>query len=185
MIRLSNKYNKLVRCDSNIENAVNVPKAETSYNVIFDEKSVIEVVYCYDKLFDIKTEIKNSESTPGGTISGEGEDSYDTVIRGQDSNKQIEIIPARGYEIKEITIIRGTEESKVDLSAIIMENGNAQLNLKDIRNDVKVIAEFKKKNYQLFIIYKDIDTNEILEQECIDTYIDKTYTANEKSFDNK
>ena len=64
----------------------------------------------YNITTDIKTHTEEDEygniiEVKGGTISGEDEEPYEVVNYGEDSTKEIIIVPSKGYEIKEITII--------------------------------------------------------------------------------
>ena len=65
------------------------------------EESVTEVTYYYKiKEYEITTEVDGV----GGTITGEGETPYETVIHGNNSVNYIKITADEGYQIKSITI---------------------------------------------------------------------------------
>ena len=70
------------------------------------EESVTEVIYYYKiKEYKITTEVEGV----GGTISGEGQTPYETVLHEEDSVKDIIITPNEGYQIESI-IINGEEQ---------------------------------------------------------------------------
>ena len=65
------------------------------------EDSVTEVTYYYkSKKYNITTEVDGI----GGTITGEGQTPYETVIHGNNSANYIKITADEGYQIKSITI---------------------------------------------------------------------------------
>ena len=78
------------------------------------EAPEIEVTYYYRiKKFNLTTSVKPFEEVDslgqtqfvkGGTISGEELDTYEIVEYGEDSEKEIKVVPDYGFEIKSITI---------------------------------------------------------------------------------
>lgn len=65
------------------------------------EENVTEVIYYYKiKEHEITTEVDGI----GGSISGEGQTPYETVLHGEDSIKDIVMTPNDGYQIVSITI---------------------------------------------------------------------------------
>ena len=74
----------------------------------------IEVIYYYSKRkFNIETSVEAHEEidilgqvsfVKGGTITGENDEIYEKVRDGEDSVKEIKIIPDQGYEIRSIKV---------------------------------------------------------------------------------
>ena len=139
-------------------------------------KSIVDVVI--DK-FDETTKEENSSTggtveepdkipegkilVKGGTIAGEDEQPYETVLREKENKKQIEIIPNEGYRIKSLTIIDLGKEYKLSIENMINENGNIILPsayFTNMQSDKHIVVEFELIPAKVIVNYLDIDTKE-------------------------
>lgn len=139
-------------------------------------KSIVDVVI--DK-FDETTKEENSSTggtveepdkipegkilVKGGTIAGEDEQPYETVLREKENKKQIEIIPNEGYRIKSLTIIDLGKEYKLSIENMINENGNIILPsayFTNMQSDKHIVVEFEPIPAKVIVNYLDIDTKE-------------------------
>ena len=95
---------------------------------------VIEVTYYYSAgNFVITTEVDGT----GGSISGEGEDPYETVKAGENSTKEIIAIPDTGYYVASITV------NDVPVTIIPEEDGTVILpQFVNMSEDKEVVATF-------------------------------------------
>ena len=116
----------------------------------------------YRTQFKIETEvIEHTETTKdgetitvtGGAICEEPNKLYETesVLKGDDSEKTIFIVPDSEYEISSITITDKTGKVSLDLDEVIGENGIAVLNkengfFNDLDSDKKIEVEFRKQS---------------------------------------
>ena len=102
-------------------NPVEYPELDEKYELVQEkyplnangtlEEQVTEVTYYYKvKEYEITTEVDGV----GGTISGQNEDPYETVLHEEDSVKDIVIIPDERYEIESITINGEEQELPFD-----------------------------------------------------------------------
>ena len=90
--------------------------------VVGDEEKDItdneEITYYYKiKEYEITTrvEISDGRLEKGGTISGEGEEPYETVEHGEPSKQEIVIVPDSGYKVKQIKLVSiDDEENKTE-----------------------------------------------------------------------
>ena len=118
----------------------------------------VTVTYYYKaKEVNITTEVKTHKETneygeevdvKGGSISGENEDPYETVIYGEDSQKDIIATPDENYQVKEILVngepVEFTPES----------DGTVKLNkFTDMTEDKNVVVEFEKIPAQVIVHY--------------------------------
>ena len=118
----------------------------------------VTVTYYYKaKEVNITTEVKTHKETnemgeevdvKGGSISGENENPYETVIYGEDSQKDIIATPDENYQVKEILVngepIEFTPET----------DGTVKLNkFIDMIEDKNVVVEFEKIPAQVIVHY--------------------------------
>ncbi len=99
-------------------------------------------IYNYKKQYNITTELKNE----GGTISGSEEDIYEKVYYNEDSTKDIIVTSNDGYRIKEIILQKTDDEGKTTSETVEIENDTRTytLNLKNVKQHIKVIVEFER-----------------------------------------
>ena len=111
-------------------------KSENLPLIITDdtETNIIKIYY-KKNAYDITTDIEGK----GGSISGQGEQPYESVYAKTDSNKDIIITPDKGYVVKDITI----NGEKVQYSE--NEDGTVKLaKFKTVMEDKHVVATFRK-----------------------------------------
>ena len=151
-------------------------------------KNVINVYY--RSAYEITTSVKphtehysdgTTSTVKGGTISGENapEGYYETVLKGDDSTKDIVIKPDDGYEITRVTITESVipEGSTVeqivtrelDIDSFKDASGKITLNTENgyfdtVTSDKHVEVEFKKKT-KVIVKYLEKDTLEVLADE--------------------
>ena len=131
-----NTYKDKVKQKYHFDKSENLPLKITDN----PETNLIKIYY-KKNAYNITTEIKGK----GGSISGQGEQPYESVFSKQDSTKDIIVVPDKGYTIKNITV----NGEKVEYST--NEDGTANLTkFTTVMEDKNVIAEFRK----LFTIVK-------------------------------
>lgn len=99
----------------------------------------------------------------GGIITGEDEQPYETVLRGKENKKQIEIIPNEGYRIKSLTIIDLGKEYKLSIEDMITEKETIILPsayFTNMQSDKHIVVEFEPVPAKVIVNYLDIDTKE-------------------------
>ena len=119
--------------------------------------------------FNINTKVEGV----GGNISGEGEDVYERVDKGQDSKKDIIVTPNAGYRVDTITVngekITFTEESN---HTVIL---NKFINMQE---DKEVIVTFKDVRTSVLVHhYKENTTEKLSEDVLINGEIGDSYTT--------
>ncbi len=119
--------------------------------------------------FNINTKVEGT----GGNISGEGEDIYESVDKGQDSKKDIVATPDKGFRVDTITVngepIQFTEEE--DHSVILDKFINMQ-------EDKEVIVTFKDVRTSVLVHhYKENTTEKLSEDVLINGEIGDNYTT--------
>ena len=119
--------------------------------------------------FNINTKVEGV----GGNISGEGEDVYESVDKGQDSKKDIIVTPNAGYRVDTITVngekITFTEEAN---HTVIL---NKFINMQE---DKEVIVTFKDVRTSVLVHhYKEGTSEKLSEDVTIDGEIGDSYTT--------
>ncbi len=119
--------------------------------------------------FNINTKVEGT----GGNISGEGEDIYESVDKGQDSKKDIIATPDKGFRVDTITVngepIQFTEE---DNHSVIL---NKFINMQE---DKEVIVTFKDVRTSVLVHhYKENTTEKLSEDVLINGEIGDNYTT--------
>ncbi len=127
----------------------------------------------------------------GGSISGEDEAEYESVLSRHDSTKAIEIKPDEEYEIAKVVIKDGKDAqdgTELDVDSLKDSNGNITLDASkgyftEMRSDKHVEVEFKKKS-KVIVKYlsateTDTEGNPIVlaEEETIEGYESKEFTT--------
>ena len=92
--------------------------------------------------FNIITEVENIDGIKGGTISGEGELSYEAVRYGESNQKEITMIPDNGYAIAKITINGKNIQFEEDEEGTYKIPANYFTN---VQEDKKVVVSYTKK----------------------------------------
>ena len=119
--------------------------------------------------FNINTKVEGT----GGNISGEGEDVYESVDKGQDSKKDIVATPDKGFRVDTITVngepIQFTEE---DNHSVIL---NKFINMQE---DKEVVVTFKDVRTSVLVHhYKENTTEKLSEDVTIDGEIGDSYAT--------
>ena len=131
-----NTYKDKIKPKYHFDKTENLPLTITD-----NAESNIIKIYYRRNAYDITTAVDGK----GGSISGQGEQPYESILAKQDSNKDIVITPDKGYVIKDITI----NGDKIQYSE--NEDGTVKLpRFKTIMEDKHVVATFRK----LFSIVK-------------------------------
>ena len=131
------------------------------------ERQDKEVTYYYQAKYEITTEVVpynrrkedgTTEKIKGGTITGEEENPYEEVMKGNDSTKEIKIVPDEEYKIKFVRI----NGEKYDFKEKLAEDGSLTLdNFTNIDEDKHIEVEFRPiLNPDLEIVVKHIEVNE-------------------------
>ncbi len=142
----------LEQAEENPEKAIN-PKYELveepgNKNGTYQGDEVIVNYYYRVKKLKVVTKVKPHEETDefgetiqvdGGTILGQNQDPYETVIYGENSQNEIKATPATGYIVKSITInnvqqeFEPNEDGTVDIEKFLA-----------MTEDKEVVVEFER-----------------------------------------
>ena len=119
--------------------------------------------------FNINTKVEGI----GGNISGEGQDVYESVDKGQDSKKDIIVSPNVGYRVESITVngepIEFTEEEN---HTVILDK------FINMQEDKEVIVRFKDVRTSVLVHhYKEGTTEKLSEDVLINGEIGDSYTT--------
>ena len=148
---VNDKYNE-TRPD--IEGYVSVDPEPTNSSGKMTKED-ITIVYWYNKEYKITTDViemklvdkeGNIITKKGGTISGEDEMPYETVLRGNNNKKAIEIIPDYGFEIKQIKI-NGVSIDYINDNGMIKDGKNVRIPdeyFKNMQENKHIEVEFKR-----------------------------------------
>ena len=148
---VNDKYNE-TRPD--IEGYVSVDPEPTNSSEKMTKED-ITIVYWYNKEYKITTDViemklvdkeGNIITKKGGTISGEDEMPYETVLRGNNNKKAIEIIPDYGFEIKQIKI-NGVSIDYINDNGMIKDGKNVRIPdeyFKNMQENKHIEVEFKR-----------------------------------------
>ena len=125
-----NTYKDKVKTKYHFDKSENLPLKITT-----DPELNIIKIYYKKNYYDITTEIEGK----GGSISGQGEQPYETVLAKYDSTKDIIITPDKGYTVEKITI--NGDEVQYSKNT----DGTVKLStFKNIMEDKHIIASFRK-----------------------------------------
>ena len=118
---------------------------------------VVVTYYYKAKNVEVTTEVRTHKETnsmgqeidvKGGSISGEGQKPYETVVYGDDSQKEIIITPDDTYRVKEILV----NDEPVEFTA--EDNGTVILNkFTDMTENKHVVVEFEKIPTNVIVHY--------------------------------
>ncbi|MCI8655334.1 MAG: hypothetical protein HFJ48_05650, partial [Clostridia bacterium] len=119
---------------------------------------VIVTYYYKVKEFRITTQVKEVDGIKGGSISGENSTTYENIKYGEDSTKEIKIVPDNGYKIIEITI-NGTKQE----FTINVDGTYTMPVLNNVIEDKHIVATFQLIDNKLIVNKVDSKTKEPLE----------------------
>lgn len=147
----------------------------------------ITVIYWYNKEFKITTdviEIKlvdkdgNILVKKGGTITGEDEMPYESVIRGNNNTKAIDIIPDYGFEIKQIKI-NGVSIDYINDDNMTKDGKNVRIPeeyFKNMQEDKHIEVEFKRIPGKVIVKNLEDETDKPLTEDITESgYIGEKY----------
>lgn len=147
----------------------------------------ITVIYWYNKEFKITTdviEIKlvdkdgNILVKKGGTITGEDEMPYESVIRGNNNTKAIDIIPDYGFEIKQIKI-NGVSIDYINDDNMTKDGKNVRIPeeyFKNMQEDKHIEVEFKRIPGKVIVKNLEDETDKPLTEDATESgYIGEKY----------
>ena len=138
------------------------PKYELSItpsnaNGIYTKDGVVVTYYYKAKKVEVTTAVQTHKETnemgeevdvAGGTISGQNQKPYETVVYGEDSKNDIVAIPDENYQVKQI-LINGEP-----LEFTPEEDGTVILNkFTDMTEDKHVVVEFEKIPAKVIVHY--------------------------------
>ena len=116
-------------------------------------EQTIVVTYWYAKQFKITTDVKEHEElsikddpysgrmVKGGSITGEDETPYETVLRGDTSKNPIIMTPEKGYRIKSV-IINGEQ---IEIKDLVKQDNSLELPyFTDVQEDKVIVVEYEK-----------------------------------------
>ncbi len=137
----------------------------------------IEVIYYYRvKTVKITTEVEGI----GGTISGQGQNPYETVEYGEDSIKDLIIIPDKYYRVSKITINGQEIEFIEDMYKEVYLNTFNQM-----KEDKHIIVSFEKMIAgKVTVKYLEYGTNkELVPNEQKEGNVGDAYTTQRKDIE--
>lgn len=108
----------------------------TTQNVVGDDVTFTNTAI----LYNIKTNI----ISVGGTISGQGEASYEKVVSNGSNSKDVVITPATGYEIETITINGQEQTLPADKT-----QSYVLPKIENITEDKEILVGFKKQEFNI------------------------------------
>ena len=138
------------------------PKYELSItpsnaNGIYSKDGIVVTYYYKAKNVEVTTTVQTHKETnemgeevdvAGGTISGQNQKPYETVVYGEDSKNDIVAIPDENYQVKQI-LINGEP-----LEFTPEEDGTVILNkFTDMTEDKHVVVEFEKIPAKVIVHY--------------------------------
>ncbi len=138
------------------------PKYELSItpsnaNGIYTKDGVVVTYYYKAKKVEVTTTVQTHKETnemgeevdvAGGTISGQNQKPYETVVYGEDSKNDIVAVPDENYQVKQILINGEPIEFTTE------EDGTVILNkFTDMTEDKHVVVEFEKIPAKVIVHY--------------------------------
>ncbi|MBS5863856.1 MAG: MucBP domain-containing protein [Clostridium sp.] len=121
--------------------------------------------------------ITTSVNGVGGTITGQNDELVETVKYGEDSTKEIMVIPNKGYEILSI-IVNGEK-----ISFTPDENGAVTLEkFTNVTEDINIIAEFSNNTSKIIVHHYLLETEntKIAEDDVLVGIVGTEYTTGPK-----
>ena len=114
----------------------------------------------------------------GGTISGQGDNPYESVAHGENSIKDIICTPENGYRIESITV----NEEPIEFT----ENEDGTYTLDKFINmteDKHIIVRYVRKDTSVIVKHVTEDGVDLVEPEIIEGKVGDTYNTEPKEFD--
>ena len=138
-------------------------------------QQLIEVAN-YKKELEITTEVKvHDDGTIGGTISGEGDTPYETVIYGDNATKEIIITPDEDYKILSIKV------NDVEQEYTILDDGTVKITFENVTENKHVLVEFSNTVSEVLVHhYIDGTEDKVFDDESIVGNIGESYTTSPK-----
>lgn len=153
-----------------IEGYVSAEPEPTNNKGQMTEEEIV-VVYWYNKQFKITTDVIEHEekdkfdniiNVKGGAISGEDEEAYEIVTKGESNTREIVITPNLCYEVKQVKIngevIEFVKEFNYADNSIIIPAKYFE----NMQEDKHIEVEFKKKTTIVKVQHLDEETNEVI-----------------------
>lgn len=153
-----------------IEGYVSAEPEPTNNKGQMTEEEIV-VVYWYNKQFKITTDVIEHEekdkfgtaiNVKGGSISGEDEDTYEIVTRGESNTREIVIVPNLHYEVKQVKI----NGKVIDFVKEFTNTNNSIIipakYFENMQEDKHIEVEFKKKTAIVKVQHIDEETNEVI-----------------------
>ena len=176
---------------SGSQNVIYVEKTSNSQNGQFTENSV-EIVYWYEKQFYITTDVITHSETDedgnvvdvkGGSITGEDETPYETVIKAHNNEKEINIVPDNGYRVKQLVI----NDESINIADIEKDNHTITLPsgyFTNVNGNIHVKVEFEKIPAKVTVKYLDSTTKEeLLPTEVTEGFVNDDYATERKEIE--
>ena len=176
---------------SGSQNVIYVEKTSNSQNGQFTENSV-EIVYWYEKQFYITTDVITHSETDedgnvvdvkGGSITGEDETPYETVIKAHNNEKEINIVPDDGYRVKQLVI----NDESINIADIEKDNHTITLPsgyFTNVNENIHVKVEFEKIPAKVTVKYLDSTTKEeLLPTEVTEGFVNDDYATERKEIE--
>ena len=173
-----------------VENYILIQEPEKREETI--DEQIKEITYYYQRQYKITTDLikyeepneqGEMEEVIGGSITGRGEATYEAVLKGRNSQKEIEMKPNEGFMIIKVTI-NGKE---LDYTKLLKEDGSILLEreyFKNLDEDKHIEVEFRRKT-KIHIKYLEKTTNKQLSnEEVVDGYVGKYYETTRKNITN-
>ena len=153
----------------------NSNEADLPLSIKEDESKNVINVY-YKSIYNISTEVvehvekysdDSTKNVKGGTITGESLDTVEAVVKGENSQTEIEITPDIGYMIQSIIIKEKADDEdgeSLDVDELLLENGSIKLNSENgyftnVSSDKHIVVEFRKiVDINVKYMIKDTDT---------------------------
>ena len=149
-----------------------VPYTMDKFENVTEDKHVI--VEFKKREYEITTEVDGE----GGAITGEGETTYETVIHGENSVKDIIITPDAGYKITSITVNGQAIEFTPD-----SEDNYTLDKFVNMTEDKHIVVKFEKKDTSIIVKHQTEDGTDLVDPETVNGKVGDTYTTTEKDFE--
>ena len=130
----------------NINGDASMPEVES---IIFEN---------YRKQYKITTDVNEIDGIKGGSVSGEGNKAYEIIKYGDNSTKEIKMVPNENYEIIGITVNGEEWQYEVD------EDGSYTMpQFENVTEDKHIVVTFAMKDNKIIINKENSITNEKIE----------------------
>ena len=156
------------------------------------ERDEQEITYYYQRQYKITTEVvpytevqsdATTELIKGGTITGEGENPYEGVVKGNNSKKEIKAVPDEGFEIVGMKINGKT----YDYTSNLYEDGTVTLNqFINMQENKHIQVEYRRKSNVIvqYILKQPDGTTVLYSENEIPGYVGKDYDTSRLNIPN-